>query len=241
MSNRIYVRGDTHGSYDWLEKFCQDEQTDHSDILILLGDHALRFEGYNNRREVYRKEQVTKFPITIFGVFGNHDRPPRPDLQETHCPLTVQPMLHDEKYPNLWYFCENEFPVWEIYGKLFLVLQGAYSVDKEWRQLMHWTWYEDEQLAPELQNTILEELKKYQNNFKYDFVLTHTCPESWEPTDLFMKGVIDQSKVDCRTEKWLEEIKNTINFDNWYFGHYHDNREINDKATMLYEEVRRIV
>ena len=83
MSNRIYVRGDTHGSYDWLEKFCQDEQTDHSDILILLGDHALRFEGYNNRREVHRKEQVSKFPITIFGVFGNHDRPPRPDLQET--------------------------------------------------------------------------------------------------------------------------------------------------------------
>lgn len=179
MSNRIYVKGDTHGSYDWLEKFCQDEQTDYSDILILLGDHALRFEGYNNRREVHRKEQVSKFPITIFGIFGNHDRPPRPDLQETHCPLTIQPMLHDEKYPNLWYFCENEFPVWEIYGKLFLVLQGAYSVDKEWRQLMHWTWYEDEQLAPELQNTILERLKKYKNNFKYDFVLSHTCPESW--------------------------------------------------------------
>ena len=110
MSNRIYVRGDTHGSYDWLEKFCQDEQTDYSDILILLGDHALRFEGYNNRREVH----------------------------------------------------------------------------------------------------------------------------SWEPIDLFMKGV---SKVDSRTEKWLEEIKDTINFDHWY----HDNREINDKATMLYEEVRRIV
>ena len=111
MSNRIYVRGDTHGSYDWLEKFCQDEQTDYSDILILLGDHALRFEGYNNRREVRRKEQVSKFPITIFGLQGNHDRPPRPDIQKTHCPLTVQPMLHDEKYSNLWYFCENEFPV----------------------------------------------------------------------------------------------------------------------------------
>lgn len=241
MPNRIFLTGDKHGDMSFLQEFCIQNKTDLSDILIILGDASLRFEGANRPREIKRKTEASKYPITIFVCRGNHERPPRPDIQETHCPLTAQPMLHDEKYSNLWYFCENEFPVWEIYGKLFLVLQGAYSVDKEWRQLMHWTWYEDEQLTPKLQNTILEELKKHQNNFKYDFVLSHTCPESWEPTDLFMKGVIDQSKVDRRTEKWLEEIKNTINFDHWYFGHYHDNREINDKATMLYEEVRRIV
>ena len=28
----------------------------------------------------------------------------------------------------------------------------------------------------------------------FDYVITHTCPEAWMPTDLFMKGV-DSSKI----------------------------------------------
>ena len=36
--NRIFIRGDTHGNFDFLEKFCYDNKTDLQDYLIILGD-----------------------------------------------------------------------------------------------------------------------------------------------------------------------------------------------------------
>lgn len=47
--------------------------------------------------------------------------------------------------------------------------------------------------------------KKVKNNY-FDFVLTHTCPRCWEPTDLFISG-IDQSAVDKSMEDWLDKLK----------------------------------
>ena len=41
--NRIFVRGDTHGNYDWLKEWCYDNNTTTNDILIILGDNGLRF------------------------------------------------------------------------------------------------------------------------------------------------------------------------------------------------------
>lgn len=73
--NRIYVKGDCHGDYNFLPQFCIQEHTTAADVLILLGNNALRFEGYKNRHELRRKEDVSHFPITIFALGGNHDRP----------------------------------------------------------------------------------------------------------------------------------------------------------------------
>ena len=57
----------------------------------------------------------------------------------------------------------------------------------------------------------------------FDFVFTHTCPLSWEPTDLFLSA-IDQSTVDNSMEVWLDSFKDKINWDVWLFGHFHADR-----------------
>jgi hypothetical protein len=36
-------------------------------------------------------------------------------------------------------------------------------------------------------------------------------------------------------ELWMEEFKDKITFGKWVFGHFHDDRIINDKARMLYQ------
>lgn len=77
----------------------------------------------------------------------------------------------------------------------------------------------EEQLFPDEMNYIT---KKVKNNY-FDFVLTHTCPRYWEPTDLFING-IDQSAVDKSMEDWLDKLKDQINFTVWCFGHYHADR-----------------
>ena len=60
-------------------------------------------------------------------------------------------------------------------------------------------------------------------NKKFDFILTHTCPISWEPTDLFL-GCIDQTTVDKSMELFLENVRLWTRWKIWCFGHYHADR-----------------
>ena len=53
--NRVFITGDRHGDFEWLSEWCRENETTTNDILILLGDHALRFEGAKKPRELYRK------------------------------------------------------------------------------------------------------------------------------------------------------------------------------------------
>ena len=39
---------------------------------------------------------------------------------------------------------------------------------------------------------------------------------------------------------YLEFIKNYTNYKKWFFGHYHDNRNISDKEILIYEQMIRI-
>jgi hypothetical protein len=39
---------------------------------------------------------------------------------------------------------------------------------------------------------------------------------------------------------YLEEIKVKLNYKKWFFGHHHDNRAIDDKDLLLYEQIIRI-
>jgi len=52
---------------------------------------------------------------------------------------------------------------------------------------------------------------------------------------MFLPGV-DQSKVDKSTEEWLDDIENMIEYNQWYFVHYHGDSVRTDKVTMLYHK-----
>ena len=67
-------------------------------------------------------------------------------------------------------------------------------------------------------------------------VLTHTCPKSWEPVDLFLKNVI-QSSVDKSMEYWLDVFKEYIQWEVWLFGHYHADRYVKPGVEMLYTSI----
>jgi hypothetical protein len=58
---------------------------------------------------------------------------------------------------------------------------------------------------------------------KVDLVLTHTCPISWQSTDLFINN-INQFQIDNTMEIWLDEIEKCIEWKVWCFGHYHADR-----------------
>lgn len=40
--------------------------------------------------------------------------------------------------------------------------------------------------------------------------------------------------------KYLEEIRQTVKFKKWFFGHYHDNKNVSADELLLYEQIIRI-
>lgn len=67
-----------------------------------------------------------------------------------------------------------------------------------------------------------------------DFIVTHCCSSS-------MQAYIGEGmyKPDVLT-KYFQEIERTVKFKNWFFGHYHDNRNFAGQKILLYEQIIRI-
>lgn len=224
-----YVTGDFHGHWEnfaiRLTK-CEGENP----ALIVLGDAGFNF--YLNKTDKKLKQKVCASGIEVYCVRGNHEQ--RPELVEgmilAFDPEVDNTVYYEPEYPNIKYFRDGA--TYKLNDRRTLVIGGAYSVDKWYRLQRGWTWFENEQLTPEEMGNIQGE--NYGECF--DFVLSHTCPVSWEPTDLFLSG-LDQSTVDASMEVWLEEFKDQINWGIWLFGHFHANRMVRPNVEMYYHEV----
>ena len=72
------------------------------------------------------------------------------------------------------------------------------------------------------------------HDYTVDFVITHCCSSS---TQVLLGG--SKYEPDRETD-FLESIKNTVNYKKWFFGHYHDNRNIFDKEILIYEQIIQI-
>jgi len=73
------------------------------------------------------------------------------------------------------------------------------------------------------------------HGWNIDFIVTHCCSDSTQ--DRIGKGLF---KSDILT-KYLEEIKQRSTFTKWFFGHYHDNCNVNEKEILLYEQIIRMI
>lgn len=241
--DRVFVRGDTHGNFKWLPKWCEDNYTTTNDILIILGDAGINYHlNYNDH---YLKERISKCPITIMSIQGNHEKRPEPSMGYKIIDIQDGDNINgsywiEEQYPNIL-FMRNGLHI--IKGKTFLVADGAYSVDKEYRLLMGRKWFSDEQMTKDDEDVLLEIACLV--DYRVDFVLSHTAPLNYEPKYLFLP-MIDQSKVDKHTEWLLQEIMDRLRygFGHWFFGHYHDDNmeiSIDPKISILYNEIVRII
>lgn len=94
------------------------------------------------------------------------------------------------------------------------------------------SWWEAEMpTREEMENGIMN-LQKIGNNV--DYIISHTAPASI--IALLGQGLYQVDEM----EKYLEEIRVKTEYKNWFFGHLHDNRRINDKDYLLWEQIIRI-
>lgn len=232
---RVWIRGDTHGNFDFLPEFCRINQTSREDLLIILGDAGILYYGAKSKREQEVKQEIAECPITLFCVRGNHEDRPEDRAELRIIEKFDNSVYYDPNYPNILYACNVRY---EINGESFYVIGGAYSVDKYHRLANGWKWNPKEQLT----FAEMAEIEEKTEGQHFNHILAHTCPFNWEPTYLFLRG-LDQSTVDNTMERWLEHIVQNCDWDHYWFGHFHgDNMDIcgDGKVHMLFNEIIQI-
>jgi len=224
----IYVTGDKHRVFDSVEEFCDMYDTNEEDILIILGDAGINFYLDESDEEI--KEYLYQLPITLFCIHGNHEE--RPDEIGSYRikEWNGGQVYYEEDYPNLLFAMDGE--IYDFDGKKALAIGGAYSIDKYYRLSGNLPWFPTEQPDDWIKARVERKLESV--GWKVDYVLSHTCPLKYMPVDLFLPNV-DQSKVDKSTEEWLDTIEEKLDYDIWYFGHYHADRYIG-QAVLLFED-----
>ncbi len=226
----IYITGDTHARFDRIIRFCERVKPKPSDTMIILGDAG--FNYYGDWRDQHNKELVSRLPLTVFSIHGNHEERPNNIPSYRTVEWNGGRVYVEDAYPNLLFAVDGE--IYDLNGQSTIVIGGAYSIDKPYRLAMGWHWWPDEQPTPAVKQRVEEALAA--RGWKVDAVLSHTVPLRYEPTEVFMTGV-DQSLVDKTTETWLGEIEEKIDYGHWYAGHYHTNKDV-DRMTILFEQIR---
>ena len=215
----IWITGDTHGSFVWLERFCREKNTTTADVMIILGDAGINYFG--PAEDDVLKRMLARLPITLLCIHGNHEMRPEHLYTYELIPWRGGRVWREELFPTLLFARDGE--VFDLDGVQTLVIGGAYSVDKLRRVARGHGWWKDEQ--PDEMIRARTEAALEARGWAVDAVLSHTSPLRYEPVDAFLTGV-DQSRVDKSTETWLDDIESRLSYRRWFCGHFHTDRAL---------------
>lgn len=230
---RLYLTGDTHGEFDRIEDFCQEYGTTQEDVMVILGDAGINY--WLDERDEALKEQLSRLPITLLCVHGNHEERPEEISGYEEQLWQGGMVLYQPEYPNLLFAQDGE--VYDFDGKQAIVIGGAYSVDKYYRLANGAPWFATEQPDDAVKARVEEKLE--QMGWRVDYVFSHTVPLSEIPRHALLP-TIDQRTVDRSTEEWLEEIYQKLNCETWYAGHYHVTDSMG-RVQLLFEDYDELV
>lgn len=244
---RFFITGDKHRNFKNVKRFCRYMNTRRKDVLIILGDAG--FNYYEDSRDDWLKKKISKLHITLFCLHGNKEK--RPQKVGTYgirsfCGGNV---YYEPKYPNILFAIDGE--VYTFEGRKYMAVGGAHSVDKIRCVEEGRPFWEDEMPDDTTKEKVKERLMA-ENNCIYG-MMTHTCPIKYLPTEMFMstrqnakikrKPRIAKSKklfkpdIDRSTEEWLGKLEEQLDYEVWYCGHYHVDKQI-DKVSMMCYEIR---
>lgn len=95
----------------------------------------------------------------------------------------------------------------------------------------HHSWWKEELPSDEEYTEALKTLK--QIGWAADYIITHCAPNS------VVKKLNPDYDLDQLTA-FLEKIRRKAKFHYWLFGHYHDNKIINERYVLLWEQIVQI-
>ena len=218
----IYVPGDTHGGPD-LQKIRDWNGGKHGDYLIVAGDFGYPWD-FSEIEEDDIKWLETR-PYRVLFVDGNHerfdywrDRPTKKwmggSIQRLRPHSPVMRLMRGEIYT--------------IEGLKVFTMGGATSADRQWRHVGE-DWWPCE--LPSEENFEQARAKLDSVGWKVDYVVTHTCATSYIEPTMGRWGDPD------RLTDFFQELENRLDYKHWYYGHFHIDKDVDGRHTVLYDEV----
>jgi 3-oxoacid CoA-transferase subunit A len=212
MSKLIYITGDTHGDFERIRLFCEKNKTCRDDVMIILGDSGINYYTGDSQRKM--KERVSKLPLTLFCIHGNHENRPS-NIPSYQTKLYRGGIVYFEPaYPSLLFAKDGE--IFHFDDKKCLAIGGAFSSDQVERKKRGYAWWPDEQPSEEIKKRTEDRLREAGG--KVDIILSHTCAFKYMPPNFFYK--------DMSTELWLDKLSRTTDYKKWYCGHFHIQRKV---------------
>ena len=229
---RWFITGDIHGDlqriWDFIDKI---DINDENCNIIIAGDAGLcwRHDKQDLARNLILHE--TKYKTHIYFIDGNHE-----NFKILKSLLVSEDgIAHISKH--IHYIPRGSRLILNFgeYTKTMLAMGGADSIDKN-RRIPGLSWWQEEQITK-------EDIAEITGHF--DYVVTHCCPTSiFVENKIYLctlNNIIDDSNPEYHiSENRLEELKQNITFDKWFFGHYHVDLHINDKFQCLFNSFEEI-
>ena len=120
--------------------------------------------------------------------------------------------------------------IFTIDGLKFFTFGGAYSIDKMSRA-EGISWFPEEIPSREEYEEGWKNLEK--EDFQVDYILTTQPQEMW-PRQWGM-GELSDDEVELR--QYLQRVADETEFQKWYFGHFHEDAEVEEVFVCLYDEI----
>ena len=120
--------------------------------------------------------------------------------------------------------------VFNINGKKIFTFGGADSIDKQHR-VEGKSWWKREMPSNAEYEEGLDNLEKH--NYKIDVIISHDCSE--RVFEKLMAGLWVKSLTSIN--KYFEVLEEKLIFKKWYFGHYHEDRNIDNKHRLIYNDI----
>ena len=225
----VFVCGDFHGSMDIrkvnTKNWPEGKELTKEDYLIQLGDFGLLWKAEPDDEERYWMSWLDNKPWTTLVIPGNHENYER--IEEL--PLTEINGAKARKYSDSIYFIERG-EILTIEGKTIFCFGGATSIDKQYRQFKISWWPQEVHSYANGQNA-LDNLNKY--DFDVDHVVSHTCPSN------ILKPIFTDI-IPCPVGLFFDEIVTELSgqnlqFKEWHFGHFHEDKVFTEKYYCHYE------
>lgn len=224
----IYITGDTHIPEDISKlsttKFAKQKNLSAEDYVVICGDFGGIWD--HSKEEQYWINWLSKKNFTTLFIDGNH---------ENH-------LILNEEFPIIQ-FCGgkahkiNEKIIHLMRGQVFTIsnntiftMGGASSHDKESRKEGK-NWWPKEMPDQEEYQIAVQNL--HMHGWKVDYVITHCAPNS-------IQRQVKMGYEENELTDFLENIKEKLSFKKWFFGHYHVDKQIEEKYVCLFETIMEI-
>lgn len=251
----VYVTGDTHA--DWMSRlnadaFPEQREMTKEDCVLVLGDFGI---WDNSRREKYNLDWLENKPFTTLFVSGNHENY---DILDN---LPVKEW-HGGKVnfvrPSVIHLMRGQ--IFDIEDRSFFAFGGASShditdgildpADPDFKdkkrkldrnpyalyRVAHVSWWERELPSGEEMEEGQKNLEKLGN--KVDYIITHS------PYTSLLRQIDGGSGLYRRDRltDYLQEIRDSVAYKHWLFGHMHINRTFYwERSSCIYEQIVRIL